>query len=87
MVNRAHGTECIREDSIKVHPCQVACASLRCARSRFGKLKFGVACPKKCCADFLEVSLQLSDPSKWTVAACRGFFREENILVLEARSI
>ena len=37
--------------------------------------------------DFPEVSLQLLDPSKWMLAACGAVFREENIRVLEARSI
>ena len=30
-------------------------------------------------------SLHLLDPSEWTLAAYGGFFREENIIVLEAR--
>ena len=34
-----------------------------------------------------EVSLHILDPSKWTLTACGGFFREENIIVLGARSI
>ena len=38
-------------------------------------------------ADFPVVSLQLLDPSGWTLTAHGGFFREENIVVLEARSI
>ena len=38
-------------------------------------------------ADFPEVSLQLLDSSEWRLAACGGFFREENITVLEAPSI
>ena len=38
-------------------------------------------------ADFSELSLHLLDLSKWILAACGGFFREENIIVLEARSI
>ena len=38
-------------------------------------------------ADFPEVSLQLLDRSEWKLAANGGFFREENIMVLEARSI
>ena len=33
------------------------------------------------------MSLQLLDPSGWKLAAYGGFFREENIIVLEARSI
>ena len=36
-------------------------------------------------ADFPEALLQLLDPSEWTLAAYGGFFREENIIVLEAR--
>ena len=43
--------------------------------------------PEGSCADFLEVSLQFLDPSKRTLAAYGGFFREEIIIVLEARSI
>ena len=38
-------------------------------------------------ADFPEVSLHLLDPSEWKLAAYGGFFREENIIILEARSI
>ena len=38
-------------------------------------------------ADFPEVSVQLLDPSEWKLTAYGGFFREENIIVLEARSI
>ena len=38
-------------------------------------------------ANFLEVWLQLLDPSAWKLAAYRGIPREENILVLETRSI
>ena len=38
-------------------------------------------------ADFPEGSLELLDPSEWKLAAYGGFFREENIAVLEARSI
>ena len=39
------------------------------------------------CADLPEVSLQLADSTEWTMAAYDGFCREENIRVLEARSI
>ena len=42
---------------------------------------------KECHADFPAVSLQFLDPSQWKLAAYGGFFREENILVLEGRSI
>ena len=35
----------------------------------------------------VEISFQLMDPSEWKLAACGGFFREENITVLEAHSI
>ena len=42
---------------------------------------------RECRADFPEVSLQLLDPSKWRLAAYDCFFREENIIILEARSI
>ena len=38
-------------------------------------------------AGFLEVSLQIWDPSEWRLAAYGGFFREENHIILEARSI
>ena len=38
-------------------------------------------------ADFLQVSLQLLDPSEWTLAAYRAFFRDEGIIILEARSL
>ena len=38
-------------------------------------------------ADFLEVSLQRLDPSEWKLAVFGGFFREESITILEARSI
>ena len=38
-------------------------------------------------ADFREVSLQLLDPTEWKLVAYGGFVREENIIVLEARSI
>ena len=37
--------------------------------------------------DFPEVSLQLLDPSEWMLAACGAVFREENITLLDARSI
>ena len=37
--------------------------------------------------DFLEVSEQHLDPSDWKLTAYGGFFRKENIIVLEARSI
>ena len=33
------------------------------------------------------VSLQLLDPSAWRMAADGGVLREENVIVLEARSI
>ena len=42
---------------------------------------------RESCADFLEVSLQLLGPSEWKLTAFCGFFREETIIVLEARSI
>ena len=42
---------------------------------------------KECRSDFPEVWLQLLDPSEWKLAAYCGFFREENIIILEARSI
>ena len=42
---------------------------------------------RECRAGFFEVSLQLRDPSKWSLAVLGGFFREENIIVLEERSI
>ena len=32
-------------------------------------------------SDFLEVSLQLLDPSEWTLVAHGGFLREENVKV------
>ena len=35
----------------------------------------------------LGCRLQFLDPSEWRLAAYGGFFREENIIVLEARSI
>ena len=35
----------------------------------------------------LEVTFQLLDPSEWKLAAYGGFFREENMKVLEARSL
>ena len=38
-------------------------------------------------ADFPAVLLQLLDPSEWTLAACGGFTRDENITGLAARSI
>ena len=38
-------------------------------------------------ADFPKVSLQLLDPSECGLAAYGGFFREENIIILEAHSI
>ena len=38
-------------------------------------------------ADFPEVSVQFQDPSEWKLTAFGGFFREENVVVLEARSI
>ena len=38
-------------------------------------------------ADFPDMSLQLLDPSEWSLGACGGLFREENIIALEARSI
>ena len=38
-------------------------------------------------ADFPEASLQLLDPQERKLAAYGGFFREEKIIVLEARSI
>ena len=44
----------------------------------------GVLCPVS--RTSREVSLQFLDPSEWTLAACGGFFREENV-ILEARSI
>ena len=42
---------------------------------------------RKSRADFTEVSLQLLDPSEWRSAAYGRFFREQNIIVLEARFI
>ena len=63
------------QEEFQLHPCPVACAPFHRARRRFGMFKF----------DENEVSLQLF--SKWTLAAYCGFFREENIVVLEARSI
>ena len=38
-------------------------------------------------ADFPEVSLQLLDPSEWKLAAFGGFFRKENITIIEVLSI
>ena len=38
-------------------------------------------------ADFPEVSLQLLDASAWELVVYGGFFREENIIILQARSI
>ena len=38
-------------------------------------------------ADFPEVPLQLLDPEEWKLAAFGGFFREEIIIILDARSI
>ena len=47
-----------------------------------------VACPKgESRTDFSDVSLQLLDPSEWHYGAYGGFFREEHITLLEARSI
>ena len=43
--------------------------------------------PKENCADFSEVSLQLPASSAWRLLACGGFFCDEHIIVLEARSI
>ena len=43
--------------------------------------------PRQSRADFPSVSLQLVDPSEWKLAAYGGFWREENVIVLEARSI
>ena len=42
---------------------------------------------RACRADVPQVSLQLLDPSERRLAAYGGFFREGNIIVLEARSI
>ena len=42
--------------------------------------------PSGSCTDLLEVSLQLLDPSERRLAASGGFCRNENIIVLEARS-
>ena len=38
-------------------------------------------------ADFPEVSLQHLDPSEWKLAAYGAFFRDEGIMILEARCI
>ena len=42
---------------------------------------------KECRSEFPEVWLQLLDPPEWKLAAYGGFFREENNIILEARSI
>ena len=42
---------------------------------------------RECRADFPEESSQLLDPSEWRLGAYSGFFREENIIVLEACSV
>ena len=79
------------QEGFQVHPCPVACAPLHRARCRFGMFKFGRercgSCPGESRADFPGVSLQLLDLLKWTLAAYEGFFREEYITVVEARSI
>ena len=41
----------------------------------------------ECRADFTDDFSQLVDPSEWKLEAFGGFFHEENIVVLEARSI
>ena len=41
---------------------------------------------RETCADFPEVTVQLLDPSEWRLAAYGAFFRDENIIILEARS-
>ena len=79
------------QEKLEVHPYWVACAGLHRVRIRFGVFEFGQGvlslAQGESRADFPEVSLQLLDPPEWKLTACGGFFREENITVLEARSI
>ena len=75
-------------ENLQVHPCQVACASLdaglECSSSDEDEVSLA---PRESCADSLEVSLQPVNPSEWRLAAYGGFLRDENIIVVEARSI
>ena len=79
------------QDKFQVHLCQVTCAPLHRARYRFGEFKVDEdevsLARRESRADFPSVSLQILDSSEWRLAAYSGFFREENITLLEARSI
>ena len=53
----------------------------------YRKREFAFAFRERCRELASEVSLQLVNPSEWRLAACCGFFRDESIIILEARSI
>ena len=76
------------QEKLQVHPCQVAHAcsivpesGLECSSSDEDVISLS---RRESCADFAELSLELLELSEWTLAAYGGFFREENITVLEA---
>ena len=78
------------QEKLQVHPCQVACAPLYLSRQMlFWSVQEDEVslARRESRADFPEVSVQLLDPSEWKLTAYGGSFREENIGVLEARSI
>ena len=84
------GTDTVPEQ-LQVHWCQVTCASVDAADAALrdsSSDEGGVSLTRReSRADFLEASLQLGDPSEWKLAALGGYFREENTIILEARSI
>ena len=53
------------------------------------KVQTRIACPERerVVRTSPQVSLQLLNPSQWKWSRTVGFFRDENIIVLEARSI
>ena len=64
--------------------CIAADAALRDSRSDEGEVS---RARRESRPEFPEVSLQLLDPSEWKLAAFGGFFREENIIIIEVLSI
>ena len=76
---------------LQVHPCQVARASLHRTSVRFGVFKFGRRCDGACLereSRGLPGSMSAtSGSSEWKLTAYGGSFREDNIIVLEARAL
>ena len=70
------------QEEFQVHPCLMARLPFHRARCRFRVFQFGCGCYVACPKGELCVL-----PSERRVAAYGGFFRDENINILGARSI